>query len=61
MKLLLKSIVFGIVLTAILSAAAFGLVMAVVFLEKLGGAYPLILIFVLVCFTCSTAYYYGNK
>jgi thiosulfate reductase cytochrome b subunit len=61
MRLLLKSVAFGIIAVTILSGLTFTFVKALAFLEKFGGCYPLIAVFVFVSIVLSIAYYQANK
>jgi hypothetical protein len=61
MKRLLKSIGFGVGVTAFVAAASFGLIKAVLFLEEAGEYYSLYMFVALIILVFSAAHYFGNK
>ena len=61
MKKFLKSIVFGVVSTAVISTTAYLIAQLIISLSKLGDIYPFIPVAILVCIAISATCYYTNK
>lgn len=61
MKLILTSILFGILVTVALLGTAYGIAMIILFLETYGKIYALLPIVAILSIGSALAYYFGNR